>query len=114
VVLAKEQLAANKGKFPTFVQTKFASGGAEQLVTLKLGTEYTVKLTQRLVEDLRTRLGNEHVDLAGAGSKRKRRLEQQRLFREEAEAAPVESSAPVLSSDDAAAMAMDLEMAAAE
>ncbi|HSI32344.1 MAG TPA: DNA polymerase III subunit alpha, partial [Tepidisphaeraceae bacterium] len=115
VDLAKELLAANKGKFPTFVQSKFASGGAEQLVTLKLGTEYTVKLTQRLVEDLRTRLGNEHVDLAGAGSKRKKRLEQQRLFKEEqADAAPVESAAPTLSSDDAAAMAMDLEMAAAE
>jgi hypothetical protein len=35
------------------------------------------------VGDLEQLLGNDSVDLAGAGSKRRKRLEQQRLFKDE-------------------------------
>jgi hypothetical protein len=83
------------------------------VVTLALPNDFAVRVSQTLVDDLRSKLGNEAVDLIGAGSKRKKRLEQQRLFREEqvelAEVAPV-----VPASDELVAAAMDSEMEMAE
>jgi hypothetical protein len=80
-----------------------------------VNNELGAKISRTLVDDLRAKLGNEGVDLAGAGSKRKKRLEQQRLFKEEqldqADVASVTTAAP---SDEQIASDMDLEMSAAE
>ncbi len=105
-------LAASKGKLPVYVQTHFEDAGGQHLATLRLGNDLAVRMTQILIDDLRTKLGNDAVDLAGAGSKRKKRLEQQRLFKEDAlEPEAVTAAAP---SDEQMAAAMDLEMADAE
>ena len=53
--------------------------------------------------------------MAGAGSKRKKRLEQQRLFKEEQlDLADSAAATAVVNSDEQAMAAMDLEMAAAD
>jgi hypothetical protein len=70
-----------------------------------------VRASQTLVDDLRTRLGNEAVDPIGAGSRRKKRLEQQRLFKEE-QLDAADAAAP--GSDEQVTEAMDLEMAEAD
>jgi DNA polymerase-3 subunit alpha len=110
---ARAIVAANKGNMPVYAQTRFVgslngNGNGEHVVTLRLGNDFAVRLSQTLVEDLRTKLGNEAVDLVGAGSKRKKRLEQQRLFKEEqleeAEAAPAAAA-----NDELVAAAMDGE-----
>jgi DNA polymerase-3 subunit alpha len=118
VEAAKAILKANKGGLPVFAVTAFNADGREHLGTFRLANDYAVRLSQTVVDDLRTKLGNEAVDMAGAGTKRKKRLEQQRLFKEEqadlAEAAPVQAAADVPASDDQAMAVMDMEMEAAE
>jgi DNA polymerase-3 subunit alpha len=113
---AKSILRANKGTMKVWVQAPAVVEGAEHLVTLALPNDFAVRVSQAVVDDLRTKLGNEAVDLIGAGSKRKKRLEQQRLFREEqAEAAATEVAAPgAPASDELVAAAMDSEMEMAE
>jgi DNA polymerase-3 subunit alpha len=113
VEAAKSILRANKGTMKVWVQAPATIEGGEHVVTLALPNDFAVRVSQTLVDDLRSKLGNEAVDLIGAGSKRKKRLEQQRLFREEqaelAEVAPV-----VPASDELVAAAMDSEMEMAE
>jgi DNA polymerase-3 subunit alpha len=112
---ARDILKANKGTLKVWVQAPCSIEGKEHTVTLQLPNDYAVRISQTVVDDLRTRLGNEAVDLIGAGSKRKKRLEQQRLFKEEppepAQAAPELTAS---ASDEQVAAAMDLEMEAAE
>jgi DNA polymerase-3 subunit alpha len=117
----KAMLRANKGNLPVFAQTSFTgvvNGDgtvSDHIVTLRLANDYAVKLSQTLVDDLRAKLGNEFVDMAGAGTKRKKRLEQQRLFKEEQADAAVVVEAPVgRGGDEEVAAAMDMEMEAAE
>jgi hypothetical protein len=89
--------------------------GKEHLVTLALPNDFAVRMSQTLVEDLRAKLGFEAVELIGAGSKRKKRLEQQRLFKEEqAEAAEAPKGEAAPASDELVAAAMDAEMEMAE
>jgi hypothetical protein len=118
VETAKSILAANKGNLPVFVQTAFAGEGKEYVATLRLANDFAVRLSQTVVEDLRTKLGNESVDMAGPGTKRKKRLEQQRLFKEEqadlADSAPLQPTTEIPASDDQAMAVMDMEMEAAE
>jgi hypothetical protein len=95
------------------VQTQVSLGTEEKMVTFKVNNEMGAKISRTLVDDLRAKLGNEGVDLAGAGSKRKRRLEQQRLFKEEQLDAPEIVAEASGASDDQVAAAMDLEMESA-
>ena len=104
-------LKANKGNLKVWAQNRTSVAGQEQLITLQLGNEFAVRASQTLVDDLRTRLGNEAVDPIGLGSRRKKRLEQQRLFKEE-QLDAADASAPT--QDEQVAEAMDLEMAEAD
>jgi DNA polymerase-3 subunit alpha len=52
---------------------------AEKKITLQLGKEYAVRPTSELVDDLEKLLGPGSVQLLGDGSRRLRRMEQQRL-----------------------------------
>jgi DNA polymerase-3 subunit alpha len=116
VEAAKGILRANKGTMKVWVQAPATLEGTEHLVTLALPNDFAVRVSQTLVDDLRAKLGNDAVDLIGAGSKRlKKRLEQQqRLFREEqADVAAVAPMAAV-GSDEVVAAAMDAEMEMAE
>jgi DNA polymerase-3 subunit alpha len=106
---AKNLLRASKGNLPVFVQTQFTNSASDHTVTLRLGNEYTVRISTTLIDDLRAQLGNDAVDLAGAGSKRKKRLEQQRLFKEEP-AEPTDTATPT---DEQITAALDVEMEAA-
>jgi DNA polymerase-3 subunit alpha len=114
---AQAILRANKGTMKVWAQAPCVLEGKEHLVTFAMPNDYAVRMSQSLVDDLRAKLGFEAVELIGAGSKRKKRLEQQRLFKEEqAEAAevarPAQAVAPA--SDEAAAAEMDAEMEMAE
>jgi DNA polymerase-3 subunit alpha len=107
---ARSIMAANKGNMPVYAQTRLSesfngSGTVEHIITLRLGNEFAVRLSQTLVDDLRARLGGEAVDLVGAGTKRKKRLEQQqqRLFKEE----PTEDQPPSAPTDESLVAELD-------
>ncbi len=72
-------LAKHKGGSPVYFQVNTPTGK----VTMQIDRQHAVKPTPLLVGDLEQLLGNNSVDLAGAGSKRRKRLEQQRLFKDE-------------------------------
>ena len=72
-------LARHKGTTPVYFQISTATGKA----TLRIDQQHAVRPTPTLVGDLEQLLGNGAVELAGGGSNRKKRLEQQRLFKEE-------------------------------
>ncbi len=73
-------LAKHKGTTPVYFQVATAAGKA----MLSVDKQHGVRPSTGLVEDIEMLLGHGAVDLAGAGSKRRKRLEQQRLFKEEA------------------------------
>jgi DNA polymerase-3 subunit alpha len=102
----KPLLQKYKGNSEVFCQVPSAAG----LVSIRLDRSVAVKPTKAMEEDLQMRLGNEAVQLLGAGTKRLKRLEQQKLFK--ADDAPVIDAPPVMSEDMAMA-AMDAEMAEA-
>jgi hypothetical protein len=69
---------------------------------MQIDRQHAIKPSQDLVGDLEQLLGPGSVDLAGAGSKRRKRLEQQRLFKEETEelvAAPTAEMSPDMDID---------------
>jgi DNA polymerase III alpha subunit len=72
-------LARHKGGMPIYFQVGTATGRA----MLQVDRQHAIKPSTGLVEDVEQLLGSDSVDLAGAGSKRRKRLEQQRLFRED-------------------------------
>jgi DNA polymerase-3 subunit alpha len=115
VQAAREIIKANKGTLPVFVQTQVDLDQKPHTVTFKIANDLGAKISRTLVEDLRAKLGNDGVDMAGAGSKRKKRLEQQRLFKEEQmDLADSAAATAAVSSEEQAMAAMDLEMAAAD
>ena len=77
-------LARHKGTLPVYFQIDTATGK----VTMQIDRQHAVKPTPALVDEVEHILGPGSVDLAGAGNKRKKRLEQQRLFQEESADAP--------------------------
>ncbi len=86
-------LAKHKGPLQVYFQVTTPTGKA----TLTIDKQLSVKPTPMLVGDLEQLLGNGAVDLAGAGSKRKKRLEQQRLFKDDVSddiAAPAATELP--------------------
>ncbi len=72
-------LARHKGNLPIYFQVNTTTGKA----TLQIDRQHTVKASPTLVSELEQLLGPSAVDLAGAGNKRKKRLEQQRLFKDD-------------------------------
>jgi DNA polymerase-3 subunit alpha len=74
-------LARHKGNLPVYFQINTPTGK----VTMQIDRQHAVKPSPAMVGDIEQVLGPGSVDLAGAGSKRKKRLEQQRLFKEDAE-----------------------------
>jgi DNA polymerase-3 subunit alpha len=89
-------LARHKGTLPVYFQVNTPTGK----VTLQIDRQHAVKPSPGLVADIEQLLGPGSVDLAGAGSRRKKRLEQQRLFKEEAdEVVEVPSSEPPMDMD---------------
>jgi hypothetical protein len=71
---------------------------------LQLGTDYSVRPAQALVQDLEQVLGSGTVQLIGDGSRRLKRLEQQRLFKEDA---GVEGSVAQPASEEQVAAELD-------
>ena len=94
----------HKGNCDVFVQVET---GAQKIV-LKMRREMNVRPTAAMVEDIDQVLGSGTVQLVGAGQRRMKRLEQQRLFKEEG-TAPISSDAPLAPSDDELASSMDDE-----
>jgi DNA polymerase-3 subunit alpha len=72
-------LARHKGNLPIYFQVSTPTGKA----TLQIDRQHTVKASPALVSELEQLLGNGGIELAGAGSKRIKRLEQQRLFKDD-------------------------------
>ena len=73
-------LAKHRGTTPVYFQVSTAQGKA----MLSVDKQHGVRPSTALVEDIEMLLGSGAVDLAGAGSKRRKRLEQARLFKDEA------------------------------
>ena len=76
-----------------------------QKVVLQLGKDYCVRPARGLVDDLEQILGSGAVQLIGDGLRRQKRLEQQKLFKEES--AAVETGASSSTEDDALAAEID-------
>jgi DNA polymerase-3 subunit alpha len=93
-------LGKHKGTMPVFFQVNTPTGK----VTMQIDRQHAVKPSPALVGDIEQLLGHGSVDLAGAGSKRKKRLEQQRLFKDDVEDTP-EAPAAIPTPD----MEMDID-----
>ena len=74
-------LAKHKGAMPVYFQVNTPTGK----VTMQIDRQHAVKPSPALVGDVEQLLGADSIDLAGAGSKRKKRLEQARLFKDDVE-----------------------------
>jgi DNA polymerase-3 subunit alpha len=81
----KPLLQRHKGNIRVYLQiaTPDAATGDSKKVTLQLSRELQVRPAKDLVDDLEMLLGSGSVGLMGDGSRRMKRLEQQRLFRED-------------------------------
>ncbi len=80
-------LAKHKGGMPVYFQVATPTGK----VTLQIDRQHAVRPSPAMVSDVEQLLGGGSVDLAGLGSRRKKRLEQQRLFKNESAEAPSSS-----------------------
>jgi DNA polymerase III subunit alpha len=77
------------------VQTAPASDAADQKITLQLGKDYAVRPSRDLAAEIEALLGPATVQLLGEGSRRQKRMAQQRLaFDRQSAAATDESIAP--------------------
>jgi DNA polymerase-3 subunit alpha len=92
-------LARHRGTMPVYFQVNTPTGK----VTMQIDRQHAVKPSPAMVGDIEQLLGAGSVELAGAGTKRKKRLEQQRLFKEEAE-----ETVDILAEIPVAEMEMDL------
>jgi DNA polymerase-3 subunit alpha len=79
-------LRGSKGNTPVFAQTP-CNGNHKAI--LKLGSDYWVKASKEMCNELEAVVGNGNVELCGAGTKRKKRATQEVMFKEE-ESAPQE------------------------
>ncbi len=102
----KPLLQKYKGNSEVYCQIPSPAG----TVSIRLDRSVGVRPTKAMEEDLQMLLGNDAVQLLGAGTKRIKRLEQQRLFKsDEPLLESLEST--VMASDDLVAATMDAEMA---
>ena len=76
----KPLLQKYKGNIRVYLQVSTASA---QKVVVQLSRDLQVRPAKEMVDDLETLLGSGSVQLMGDGSKRLKRLEQQRLFKED-------------------------------
>jgi DNA polymerase-3 subunit alpha len=90
----KPVLGKYKGGVPVFAEVPVDGTGK---VLIRLASDCFVKPSKLLKEDLEQVLGSGHVDFKGAGSKRARQVQQQKMFAEEAaeSAAPAAPDAPM-------------------
>ena len=100
----KPMLNKHKGGVPVFAEVPVDGTGK---VLIRLGSACFVKPSKILKEDLEQILGNGHVDFKGAGSKRARQAQQQKMFAEEA-------AEPATPAADAAPMEAELAMSGAD
>jgi DNA polymerase-3 subunit alpha len=89
----KQVLQSHTGNVRVYLQIATAA----QKVVLQLGKDCCVRPVKGLVDDLESILGNGRVQLLGDGTRRARRLEQQKLFRDDAAA---DAQASAVSSDE--------------
>ncbi len=87
----KQALQAHSGNVRVYLQVMTDA----QKVVLQLGKDYAVRPVHGLVQDLETVLGSGNVQLIGEGSRRQKRIEQQKLFKDEAPAESAEPTDPV-------------------
>ena len=73
-------LGKHPGKKDFFIQVATSDG---KKVSMKVGGERGVRITRDLIDDLQQLLGNDSLMLAGEGSRRAKRLQQQALFKDE-------------------------------
>jgi DNA polymerase III subunit alpha len=74
-------LGKHPGKKDFFIQVATSDG---KKVSMKVGGDGRgVRITKDLIDDLQQLLGNDSLMLAGEGSRRAKRLQQQALFKEE-------------------------------
>jgi len=99
----KPVLHQHKGNCELYVKLL---DGQDRKVTLRLAKENFVTPSQETIDAMEQLLGSGCVEVAGEGNKRIRRLEQQRLFKEQQAEVPTAAD-----SEDAAVAEMDLAMA---
>jgi hypothetical protein len=97
-------LKKHKGNCDVFVQVETGL----QKIVLKMRREMNVRPTSEMVQDIDQVLGSGTVQLVGAGQRRMKRLEQQRLFKEET-ITTSSTDAPTAPSDEELANALDDE-----
>ena len=88
----KPLLQKHRGNIRVYLQiaTTDAAGDSKK-VTMQLSRDLQVRPAKDLVDDLEMLLGSGSVQLMGDGSRRLKRLEQQRLFKEDQAEEPVET-----------------------
>ena len=89
----KPLLQRHKGNIRVYLQIAMEDS---KKVTMQLSRELQVRPANDLLNDLETLLGSGSVQLMGDGSKRLRRLEQQRLFREDSAEGQTEEPADAI------------------
>jgi DNA polymerase III subunit alpha len=105
----EQTLGRHKGNAEVYIQVTTTPG---QKVTMRLDRDRFLRPTQELVDDLEQLLGGGSIQLCGVGTRRRKRIEQQRLFKEDQQA----EEAALAPADAVPAMAMDagMEMEMAE
>ena len=85
-------LGKHPGKKDFFIQVSTSDG---KKVSMKVGGERGVRITRDLIDDLQHLLGNDSLMLAGEGSRRVKRLQQQALFKEEPSTEEIDTSTAI-------------------
>jgi DNA polymerase-3 subunit alpha len=85
-------LAKHPGKKEFYVQVPTSDG---KKVSMRIGGERGVRITKDLIDDLSQLLGSESLMLAGEGSRRAKRLQQQALFKEEQPSDEIDTSTAI-------------------
>jgi DNA polymerase-3 subunit alpha len=99
-------LKSHAGRTPVWIQIPVNIG---QKATVRLNNDFGVRPEPSLVEDLDRLLGSGSAQMLGQGSRRQKKLEQQKLFEEVQDATQDNRTA-----DEAAAEMHDMEMADSE
>ena len=86
----RDLLGKHPGKKDFFIQVPTTDG---KKVSLRIGGgERGVRITKDLIDDLSQLLGSDSLMLAGEGSRRAKRLQQQALFKEEPAAEEIDTN----------------------
>jgi DNA polymerase-3 subunit alpha len=85
-------LAKHPGKKEFYIQVPTSDG---KKVSMRIGGERGVRITKDLIDDLSQLLGGDSLMLAGEGSRRAKRLQQQALFKEEQPSEEIDTSTAI-------------------